>query len=306
MRDRRDGPVPLADVLDEVFDGIAKRVAAAGPGLSGAASERCPRCAARRVMLGDVFDTMLDRLVEPVVVQLDMEPVIVQLDAEDRAMSDEPRAVVREVDGRLVLDDPVAAAVACAVAKHNCGATYAANAERASHFRRRAAELGRTPAEVVVVVLAVDDDDRPKPDDAGFSGRLADPTPFAVPDEMEKLRKQLAPIPKTYEGDKVVLPPKTAPSDSYKGPTLRQLCDGSPDVADATVMAAHAMICAEVGRQPALVLSRLGPSRREEHEVEDLPLGRTLYTDVHAPVVGASGRPSSPLSDDDLFWGPAQ
>lgn len=72
-------------------------------------------------------------------------------------MSDEPRAVVREIDGKLVLDDPDAMAVARAVAKFNCGDTLKANADRVEHFRRRAVELGRTPTELVIVLLNVDD-----------------------------------------------------------------------------------------------------------------------------------------------------
>lgn len=66
-------------------------------------------------------------------------------------------AVVREVDGKLVLDDPAALAMVRAVGKHNCIATLSANIERVDHFVRRTKELGRSAADVVIVLLAVDD-----------------------------------------------------------------------------------------------------------------------------------------------------
>ncbi len=66
-------------------------------------------------------------------------------------------AVVREVDGELVLDDPVAAEVITVVAKHNCKATLDLNAERVAHFKGRLDELGKTPEKCVIVVLNVDD-----------------------------------------------------------------------------------------------------------------------------------------------------
>ena len=70
---------------------------------------------------------------------------------------DEPRARVEMVDGQPVLIDPDAVAVARAVAKHNCRATLEAQADRVEHFRRRAAEKGCSPAEVVITLIAVDD-----------------------------------------------------------------------------------------------------------------------------------------------------
>lgn len=71
--------------------------------------------------------------------------------------SDYPRATVREIDGQLVLDDPDALAMIRAVEKHNLRGTLEMNADRVAHFKRRVAELGRLPTEVVIVVLAVDD-----------------------------------------------------------------------------------------------------------------------------------------------------
>lgn len=72
-------------------------------------------------------------------------------------MSDRPRATVREVDGQLVLDDPDALGVMRAVAKHNCFRLLELNAEHIKRFVRRVAELGRSPADTVIVVLNVDD-----------------------------------------------------------------------------------------------------------------------------------------------------
>jgi hypothetical protein len=69
-----------------------------------------------------------------------------------------PRATVRKVNGVLVLDDPDALAVAKAVSKHNCGITLGNNSDRVAHFKNRAAELGKTADEVVIVVLNVDDE----------------------------------------------------------------------------------------------------------------------------------------------------
>ncbi len=68
-----------------------------------------------------------------------------------------PMALVREVGGQLVLDDPAAEAVIKAVAKHNCKGTLDLNADRINHFKRRLAERGETPAEAVIVFIKVDD-----------------------------------------------------------------------------------------------------------------------------------------------------
>ena len=65
--------------------------------------------------------------------------------------------VVREVDGQLVLDDPVAVAIISAVEKHNCRNTLELNADRVEHFKRRLTERGMTPDQAVIVLLNVDD-----------------------------------------------------------------------------------------------------------------------------------------------------
>lgn len=72
-------------------------------------------------------------------------------------MPEQPRAVVREIGGQLVLDDPDALAVMQAVAKANCEQTLSMNADRVAHFKRRATDLGKTPADVVITVINVDD-----------------------------------------------------------------------------------------------------------------------------------------------------
>lgn len=66
-------------------------------------------------------------------------------------------AIVREVNGQLVLDDPEAVAVISAVSKHNCKNTLEANADRVTHFKKRLAERGMTADQAVIVLLNVDD-----------------------------------------------------------------------------------------------------------------------------------------------------
>ncbi len=70
---------------------------------------------------------------------------------------DAPRAVLREVDGQLVLDDPEAVAIIRVVEKHNCRNTLELNADRVAHFKNRLVELGMTAEQAVIVLLNVDD-----------------------------------------------------------------------------------------------------------------------------------------------------
>ncbi|OGG72080.1 hypothetical protein A3A35_02325 [Candidatus Kaiserbacteria bacterium RIFCSPLOWO2_01_FULL_51_21] len=70
--------------------------------------------------------------------------------------NDFPRAVVREVDGQLVLDDPDAVEMIVAVGKINCKDTLAVNADRVEHFKRRIVERGMIPDQAVIVLLNVD------------------------------------------------------------------------------------------------------------------------------------------------------
>ena len=69
---------------------------------------------------------------------------------------DYPRAIVREINGQLVLDDPNARAVIGAVSKHNCKNTLEINADRVSHFKKRLAERGMTADQAVIVLLNVE------------------------------------------------------------------------------------------------------------------------------------------------------
>lgn len=78
---------------------------------------------------------------------------------------DGPDAVVREIDGQLVPEDPTAVAVIAVVEQHNrmsakqqCRATLDANRGRVEHFTVRIAERRMSPDEVVIVVIRVDDD----------------------------------------------------------------------------------------------------------------------------------------------------
>ena len=58
--------------------------------------------------------------------------------------------------GELTLHDPAAAVMMQAVAKHNCKATLAANVDRVAYFVDRVASLGRSPDDVVIVIINVD------------------------------------------------------------------------------------------------------------------------------------------------------
>ncbi|MFH1401793.1 MAG: hypothetical protein ABIG40_02420 [Parcubacteria group bacterium] len=66
-------------------------------------------------------------------------------------------AVVREINGQLVLDDPVAVGMIHAVEKHNCRNTLELNADRVKHFKKRLVERGMTADQAVIVLLNVDD-----------------------------------------------------------------------------------------------------------------------------------------------------
>ncbi len=66
-------------------------------------------------------------------------------------------AVVRKVDGQLILDDPETVAMIHVVGKHNCRNTLDLNAERVAHFKNRLVERGMTAEQAVIVLLNVDD-----------------------------------------------------------------------------------------------------------------------------------------------------
>lgn len=68
-----------------------------------------------------------------------------------------PQAVVREINGQLVLDDPMAVTIIKAIEKHNCRNTFELNADRVTHFKQRLADRGLSASDVVIVLLNVDD-----------------------------------------------------------------------------------------------------------------------------------------------------
>ena len=70
-------------------------------------------------------------------------------------MDDE--AVVRVIDGNLLLDDPVALGVLTAVDKRGCFETAQRDFGRIEHFRQRILELGIAPIYVVIVIANADD-----------------------------------------------------------------------------------------------------------------------------------------------------
>jgi hypothetical protein len=67
------------------------------------------------------------------------------------------RAFVQDVDGKLLLTDPDAVAMARAVAKHNCRTLFDLNADRVSHFAARMKERGDDPKVILIVLINVDD-----------------------------------------------------------------------------------------------------------------------------------------------------
>jgi hypothetical protein len=69
----------------------------------------------------------------------------------------EPKAFVREVDGQLVLEDPVALAMVRAVEKHNCLVAAKAQADRVRHFSSRVQERSLRPEDVVITLINADD-----------------------------------------------------------------------------------------------------------------------------------------------------
>ena len=66
--------------------------------------------------------------------------------------------MVKEIDGKLVLIDPEAVAIINAINKINCKAAFDINADRIEHFKRRIDELGKTPQEVIIGIISVDDE----------------------------------------------------------------------------------------------------------------------------------------------------
>ena len=70
----------------------------------------------------------------------------------------EPTAyiAVDPTTGEHVLHDPAAAGMFKAVSRHNCRATFAANTERIAYFQGRIEITGRSPDDVMIVIVNVD------------------------------------------------------------------------------------------------------------------------------------------------------
>lgn len=71
--------------------------------------------------------------------------------------NDAPMAVIKEINGQIVLDDPQAIAIINVMNKKNCENSLVLNLDRIKHFKQRMVELKKTPQEVVVVIISVDD-----------------------------------------------------------------------------------------------------------------------------------------------------
>ena len=68
-------------------------------------------------------------------------------------------------------------------------------------------------------------------------------TPFAIPEDLRELRRQLAPIPLMYDGEgRLLLPPKNKADKNSNVQTLYDIIGNSPDEADSLVLAYFAMV----------------------------------------------------------------
>lgn len=78
----------------------------------------------------------------------------------------------------------------------------------------------------------------------GLLSNLLESEPgFAIPGRFAETLRQLAPIPKMYDGEgRLYLPPKDKPHANYKGSTIKQLVGRSPDQADSLVLAVYGMV----------------------------------------------------------------
>jgi hypothetical protein len=65
--------------------------------------------------------------------------------------------VVELPDGSLALDDPTAVAMITAVDKYNCKSVFDAQNDRVQHFVGRMKALGKSPQDVVIVLINADD-----------------------------------------------------------------------------------------------------------------------------------------------------
>ncbi|NCS99710.1 hypothetical protein GW765_01880 [Candidatus Parcubacteria bacterium] len=67
-------------------------------------------------------------------------------------------AYVKEIDGELVLIDPVAVELIDAINKANCFKTMQGQITRVQHFRKRMKELGKDPKDTIIVLINVDEE----------------------------------------------------------------------------------------------------------------------------------------------------
>lgn len=121
----------------------------------------------------------------------------------------------------------------------------------------------------------------------GEASQLFDPTPlnieiddsalkvkphaFALPPKFAELRRQLAPMPRSYDGEgRQYLIPKNKPTPTYKGPTIRDLIGRSPDQADAFVLMCHG-ICRWKNDPQYVVLSKPEETKPQQ---QFFPTGR--------------------------------
>lgn len=80
-------------------------------------------------------------------------------------------------------------------------------------------------------------------DPTGSVDGIGGPAGWGIPAEYQELRRQLAPIPLTYDPEgRLKLPPKHARGPGDRTVTLASLIGRSPDDADALVLAVHAML----------------------------------------------------------------
>jgi hypothetical protein len=68
-----------------------------------------------------------------------------------------PAAVVREINGQLVLDDPMTVAMIRVIEKENCKNIFTLQKDRVEHFKKRMIEQGLSSEEAVIVLINADD-----------------------------------------------------------------------------------------------------------------------------------------------------
>jgi hypothetical protein len=104
-----------------------------------------------------------------------------------------------------------------------------------------------------------------------YEGRLTDATGFCIPSKYMDLRRQLAPVPKMLDGEgRQYLPPKNKNKPGSTEKCLTDIIGCSPDHSDALVLAVNAMIGAEVGTMPSLILSTIDEPKKST-KPEDSP-----------------------------------